>query len=299
MNGFTRVVVLSLLLTACSTGPQQKKEESGPHAAQPAVVNIQSGVSGAQSGKIKMNTEGAGTGNASPQPEQNSAPLYQFKKGLLEKVMSTGDQEGWIKIGTEDGITTYRKELENGDVAFRGEVNVPSSILKIAGVFDDPTIRKDWIDALVDARVLRQSDRLHRVEYNHTAVPWPFQDRDFVYDVAIELGRNPSSMLFRMKSVEDDLAPVKSGVVRAKLQYCYYYIAEIKPNELTRVVVEVAIDPMGAIPKWLVNLNQKKWPQNTLAGLRKLALKPETVIPIDLEEYFRTGLKSPKKEAKK
>jgi hypothetical protein len=49
----------------------------------------------------------------------------------------------------------------------------------------------------------------------------------------------------------------------------------------------MAIDPKGAIAPWMVNLTQKKWPHNTLMALKKLVMRPDLVVPKEIEDYFR------------
>ena len=44
--------------------------------------------------------------------------------------------------------------------------------------------------------------------------------------------------------------------------------AEKSPK--TKIAAEILFDPMGAVPKWVVNFVQKAWPVNTLNGLREL-----------------------------
>lgn len=290
--------LLFLILGACSHRELQKRDLQAQSATQNQQPDSSPTAPTAAIQPTHKTSATAPVTHESPAHEQvtenrddESREKFKFKNKILDRVMATGESEGWVKIGTEEGITTYKKDIDQGDVAFRGEINIPTSILKIAGVLDNPKIRKEWIDALVDTKVVREHDRLHRVEYNHTAVPWPFQDRDFVYQVDIDVEKSPRSMNLKMKSVVDPQTPEISGVVRGALRYCNYYIAELEPEKLTRVVVEVALNPMGAVPKWLVNLNQKKWPQNTLAGLRRLSLKPDVLVPQDLEAYFKQGEK--------
>ena len=61
------------------------------------------------------------------------------------------------------------------------------------------------------------------------------------------------------------------------------------PDPRTQIIVEMALNPMGAIPLCMVNLTQKRWPHNTLLGLKKLALKADLVVPKEIEDYFKGG----------
>lgn len=228
-----------------------------------------------------------------PIEEKTSVVTAVPKKSNFENytIVQNVDLNEWKMLGNDEGVQSYqkKKELENGLVAFRAESVIPTSLTRIAAVFDDPSIRKDWIDSLAEAKVVKIENRLNRVEYNHTSVPWPFQDRDFLYSVDIKMSRNPNTMILRMRNTEDSAYPPKEGVVRGKLVYCYYYMTEVEPGKATKVAVEMSIDPMGNIPKWLVNASSKKWPQHTLSRLAKVAQRDSLNIPNDLENYYKTG----------
>ena len=292
--------ILSLtFLNSCST-----THNSGHNSAEnTAQSSTQNEAASQTSGQHSPQTETSASVNRSTLAGSKNGKTAVMKPEVLDKLSKSEaikdssytvtpdiDLSEWKQIGDDDGVKTYQKKQEqDGLVAFRGETTIPTSIVRVAAVFDDPAIRKDWIDSLVDAKVVSQADRLHRVEYNHTAVPWPFQDRDFVYAVSIEIKRNPNIMILRMKNGDDSAVPHVDGVVRGSLVYCYYYLKEIEPLKTTKVIVELVIDPMGNIPKWLVNLSSKKWPQNTLSGLRKVAQRENLIIPADLDNYYKTG----------
>ena len=60
----------------------------------------------------------------------------------------------------------------------------------------------------------------------------------------------------------------------------------------TQVVIEMALDPKGAIPMWMVNLTQKKWPHNTLLALKKISSREDLVVPKEIEDYFSVSHKT-------
>ncbi len=68
--------------------------------------------------------------------------------------------------------------------------------------------------------------------------------------------------------------------------YSYYWIQESMDHTSTRIVVEMAVDPAGAIPSWLAALSQKKWPYNTLSGLSRLSARPGLVISEELKRFL-------------
>ncbi|NDG83493.1 MAG: hypothetical protein EBX52_00460 [Proteobacteria bacterium] len=189
----------------------------------------------------------------------------------------------WEFIKDGDGVRTFRRDAEDGAVGFRGEATMNIPMEKIATLLADMESRKKWMDEVVETKRLHMKDLFDRVEYNHTAVPWPFQDRDFVYSAKVDLDKATRTMIINMHSVEDPMMPPKSGVVRGKMLESRYFIHETEKGKTTFISVEIMVDPMGAIPKWIARLKQKKWPRNTLTGLRNYLEKTEVEVPAEFK----------------
>jgi hypothetical protein len=207
-----------------------------------------------------------------------------------EPISFDTDELIWKKISDQNGVTTYEeRKSEKNVVAFRGEIIMPTTIERIATVLRDEKIRKKWVDALVETKMIEQISPLEQVEYNHTSVPWPFQDRDFVYraKIKVELGA-ARALLITMSSVETPQMPEQKSIVRGEVIRSFYYMKDIPgPEPQTKVMIEMALDPKGGIPMWLVNLTQRRWPYNTLRALKKLASDPDLVVPKEIEDYFK------------
>ncbi len=192
----------------------------------------------------------------------------------------------WEFIKDADGVKTFRRDTDAGIVGFRGEATMNIPMEKIATLLADMESRKKWMDEVVETKRLHMKDLFDRTEYNHTAVPWPFQNRDFVYNARVELDKKTRTMIINMKSVEDPSMPPQPGIVRGKMHESRYFLREIEKGKTTFISVEIMVDPMGSIPKWIVRLKQKKWPRNTLNGLRTYLEKTEVVVP---EEFKLIG----------
>lgn len=182
---------------------------------------------------------------------------------------------GWEQTGEDDGVTLFRKEVADSPVvSFRGYTVIDAPMTKIAQVLDDSSRRKEWVANVVEAYTVKRINPLVRWEYNQTEGSILFQDRDFVFTAVNEINRKKREMWIRLKSGElAELAP-KDGVQRGELLSSTYYLREVEPGAKTFVQVEISADPKGNIPKWLVNLFQKKWPVKTLNGIRDQVKKP-------------------------
>ena len=200
------------------------------------------------------------------------------------------NDQSWKLVSDENGVKTFSKKTQATDVvSFRGETMIPASIAKIATVLNTDSLRKEWVDALVEASTVQQINKLERIEYNHSKVPWPFQDRDFLYHVDVFLKKSPNAMLIKLKSIKDDRVPPKDGIVRGEIEHAYYYMTAIDGVRATHVIVEMALDPKGAIPLWLMNAVQKNWPYKTLQSLRKISQREDIQTSPEIRDFFSKG----------
>jgi hypothetical protein len=106
------------------------------------------------------------------------------------------------------------------------------------------------------------------------------------------------TLLLKINSVEDSRAPPIEGLVRAELLEAYYYLQEVQPNKKTKIIVQMAVDPKGAIPLWLVRASQKNWPQNTMAKLRDLASDESIPVSQKILDYFNLDSSNKRRKTK-
>ncbi len=179
----------------------------------------------------------------------------------------------WERIRTEDGIAVFRKEVPGSKfVAFRGEGDIDAPILSVASVLVDVPHEKDWIDSVVEARVLHEVSQTEYVMYSHVGTPITMSDRDFVTDVALTLNPPQKSLTVEMHSITDPAAP-RTSYVRAELKDSVFVLTSIDQGRKTHVVAEIHCDPKGGVAAWMVNWFQKNWGYNTVASMRRQVRK--------------------------
>jgi len=221
--------------------------------------------------------------------DEKAVPVESDDRGVFddEDHRLKADLIQWKLIADEDGIQSYEKIKSNsGLVAFRGEILIPAPLKKVATILSTEALEKEWVDSYVESKIISQKNEYEHIEYDQTKVPWPFQNRDFVFNVIGKVNVSPPTMLILMKSVVDPAAPPISGIVRGEIVHSYYYLKEMLGTHATKMVVEMEVDPKGAIPMWLVNLSQKGWPHNTLAAIKKLCLRKDIPVLAKFDQYF-------------
>jgi len=178
----------------------------------------------------------------------------------------------WQSVDTtDDGIEIFRKEVEDRLVAFRGVGVVDAPLPLVATVIFDAGRRQEWIEGLVESRILRWGGKDSFVEYDHIDMPIFFQDRDFVSKITMNFDL-PGKMTFHYQPADDPSAP-RTSYIRGELLDTTFILSSLDNGKKTHVDAEFLSDPKGSIPKWLVNFFVKDWPKKTFRKLRKEVLK--------------------------
>lgn len=193
-------------------------------------------------------------------------------------VSTADDAGGWEQIKNDAGILVWRKEVAGSPlVAFKGEGIVDAPLLLVGSVLVDTSRSTEWVDSLVESKIVRKVNEQEYVTYSHIATPIVMKDRDFVTDTKLEVDPLKKKLFIRMHSVSDPAAP-QTSYIRGEIMNSMFELTSIGDGKKTRVLTEIHCDPKGNVADWIVNLFQKGWPYNTLKSLRTQVNKPDVAV---------------------
>jgi hypothetical protein len=193
--------------------------------------------------------------------------------------ISAEPQPAWQTIRSEDGILVSRQAIAGSSLlAFRGEGDVDAPILVVGSVLIDEKHAPEWVDSVVEVRLLRRISDVEQVTYTHISTPFILSDRESVTRERLVVDPVKQSLVINIVSVDDPLAP-KTGRVRVRLDQGSFSLASIDGGRRTHVIAEIHADPGGNIPSWIVNTFQKSWGFNTLTNLRKQVRRSRSIDP--------------------
>lgn len=199
---------------------------------------------------------------------------------------TTPQDPPWQKFDDAEGIAVFRREVPGSSViALRGEGVVDAPIARVASVLIDTTRSTEWIDRLAEVKVVRKISDDEQIHWTHISTPVVIKDRDFVFDIKLELDPANKKLFLNYHSVYDSGAP-KTDYVRGEFKYGTFTLTSIEGGKKTRVLAEVLADPRGSVAKWIVNLVQKDWPHKTIASLRRQVAKPDIVAQARLAQLL-------------
>lgn len=188
----------------------------------------------------------------------------------------------WERVTEDSGIVVFRQEIAGSPViAFKGVGAVDAPIGQVIAAVTDTTRSTEWMDSMVEARVLRQVSPLEKVVYTHIKTPPGLTDREFVTNARGEFDPAFKRFTVHIHSVNEPSAP-HTSYVRGEIHHSSWVLTSIDGGKKTLVVTEIHADPKGSIPTFIANAFQKNWPINTIKNLRKQSAKSDVKPNADL-----------------
>jgi hypothetical protein len=145
---------------------------------------------------------------------------------------------------------------------------VNAQVEEIITVLKDVENYTKWFAYTKKAKILNKEQN---VQYNYieTAFPWPYENRDMVYEMSIKKIDSVKTKVF-LKGIPDYI-PKTKGIVR--MRKANGYLMLIRSETQTEITYIFHSDPGGDVPSWLANNSITYLPFKTLIGLRKELIK--------------------------
>lgn len=188
---------------------------------------------------------------------------------ILSGFDASAYQIDWKEIDVDPNVKVYAGSVKGIDlVAFKGVDVLNHSMADIIEVLSDIEKAELWINGMVEADTVEVLGPTSRIDYNRQHLPWPLNDRDFVFQITTRISADLRQIVFDLQSVEHGNKPVRPDIVRASLLQSYLKLKALPENK-TMLEIMMLADPKGMLPVWLVNLVNRQWAPNTINGLRR------------------------------
>jgi hypothetical protein len=191
----------------------------------------------------------------------------------------------WEKISEKNLITVYKPtkyEHSSGLIPIRFQAIIKHNVLKVLSALADNTKKTQWLPNAVEVKELEKKSVSELIVYYRYDAPWPFKDRDFVILNEGKFEMQNMTISVDIKSIKHQKDPQYETTVRAKTFDGYTII---KPHGVGHTYLEMAFlnDFGGFIPKFIVNLVQKKWPYKLMTQLNDYLDNNEVKILPDFQ----------------
>ena len=184
----------------------------------------------------------------------------------------TSSQSGWEQISDEDGIIVYqRSELGSRVLSMRGEGVVAAVPQAVFSTISNNDEAQEWVPLVVARSTVKELTGTQRIEYTHVSPPWPVADRYFINVLSVERRRDGSIYVVvqSAKPAQIDPSWLHDNMVLGELLYSDFTLTPTDGGRHTHLSFTLQTDPKGVLPKFLVNLFQRRWPRDFMLGLRR------------------------------
>jgi hypothetical protein len=130
----------------------------------------------------------------------------------------------------------------------------------------------EWVYKSKSNILLKRVSPSELYYYSEVEVPWPAQNRDFIAHLIVK--QNSKNKIVTVDAPCDpDMVPKKKDIVRIPKSSGRWTLIPGGKN-LVHIEYELAVDPGGNIPAWLVNMFATKGPLETFKKLKLQVQKP-------------------------
>lgn len=191
---------------------------------------------------------------------------FHIKGGFVENQKAENPE--WELSKSKNEISIYLRSVDYSDYKeFKGEMVVNSSPDKIVSFLQHIESFKKWLPDCLESKKLIQISAKEQINYILTDVPWPYDDRDIIYQFSVSDRDLKTGQIKIILSNKPGFVAVKKNVVRIPQSEGCWTITPINNNQ-TLMVYQMHVEPGGYVPAWLANLKIVDTPYNFLHNLR-------------------------------
>ena len=195
----------------------------------------------------------------------------------------------WKEVSGKDGITVYQPlnyQHDSGLVPIRFKTVINHNILRVLSVLSDDSRKQQWLPRLKQTKIIQDNSIKDRTVYYRYESPWPFNDRDFVVHNQAIFNEKELIVSVAIKSIEHPNISTSNQTVRGTTYDGYSIIKPLGANQ-TSLEMGFLNSFGGLVPKWIVNIVQKKWPYRFMKSLKGQLQKNDIKINPQFEKYRR------------
>ncbi len=180
------------------------------------------------------------------------------------------DPGGWVYLYEESGFKAY--EHKGPPLAYKAEGRVDIPLAELAAVLVDVPRQKEWVNRLVESRLIEGDIVARSVVYSRYALPWPAKDRDAVIESVVEEDINQAEIRVRFWNTTSSAVPPRSDCIRVPRSEGEFTLKDTGHGSVL-VIYTIRLDPGGWLPGWIVRLFVRDAPVKTLRAFKAQVLK--------------------------
>ncbi|GAC1302657.1 MAG: hypothetical protein NVSMB24_07570 [Mucilaginibacter sp.] len=192
---------------------------------------------------------------------------------LALRLLPASAQSTWKLRTDKEGIKIFAGDMANSKVkAIKVETVLNATASQVVAVVMDINASTEWVYHLKQSAIVKQVSPGELYYYAEVSLSWPAANRDFVAHLTVS--QNPDTKVVTIDGpAVPGLVPVKKGVVRIENSTGKWVLTPISRDQV-KVEYTIHVDPVGALPSWLVNMFATEAPMQIFRKMRVQLQKP-------------------------
>ena len=183
----------------------------------------------------------------------------------------------WKFIANEEGVILYSRQVsEHSELEFKGVCLINQPLKVIGAVLSDIPSYPKWFFKCIESKKIpvENTSELNYYLYAVIDTPWPFSDRDVVYNANVHIDYNLGIVVIKSTALIEALVPLRSGYVRITDSE-HRWILEKVSSQQTRITFINRTNAAGPFANYLSNPGIRDTTIHSLRNLKDRAQNPK------------------------
>ncbi len=189
----------------------------------------------------------------------------------------------WKLIADKDGITLYAREVSgHSEAQYKGVSIINQSIEAVGSVLSDIASYPKWFFKCIESKKIptKNSSELHFFLYVAIDAPWPFSDRDAVYETEVAIDYALGKVVIRSTALTQPLIPLRRQYVRITDSEHQWILEKISADR-TRITFINRTNAAGSFANYISNPGSRDTIFLSLNNFRKIFNHPDDTAKIE------------------
>jgi hypothetical protein len=177
----------------------------------------------------------------------------------------------------EDDITLYAREVRgHSEREFKGVILVKQPIEVIGSVLSDIPSYPKWFFKCIESKRIpsENTSALNLLLYIAIDTPWPFSDRDVVYQTDVTIDRALGKVVIQSTALKEQFVPLRDGYVRIIDSELRWILERVSPAR-TRITFINRTNAAGTFASYISDPGTRDTTARSLINLTKIAKDPK------------------------
>jgi len=187
----------------------------------------------------------------------------------------------WKLIANEEGVALYSRKVNgHSELEFKGVCLINQPLEVIGAVLSDIPSYPKWFFKCMESKKIPVENTSDLNYYLYAAIdtPWPFSDRDVVYNAKVAIDSDLGKVVIKSTALTEPFVPLKNGYVRITDSE-HQWIFERVTSERTRITFINRTNAAGPFANYISNPGTRDTTVHSLENLKKWAGDPRYAKP--------------------